>query len=301
MKYKTLRLVAIVSLALSIVFFGGCIIQTIRLAKLEKSASADASDIKRMQSQIDELKKKLEEKEKQSNSSSAPAAAPQKFPYDAEKIQKNGPKVAYLTFDDGPSKNTPLLLKTLKNLNVHATFFVIGLNCQKYPDAIKQEAAEGHAIGIHSWTHKYSYIYANMTNFMQDFNQLNEYLTKQLGTAPNICRFPGGTNNTVSLFYNKDHIMKQIVQKVESMNVRPIDWNASANDAVSKVPTSKLIARRVVNQIGNQHQPVILLHDMGRSTNTINAIPLIVKKLRAQGYSFGILMAKTQAVMFQPS
>lgn len=300
MRYKNLRLVAVISLALTLTAFAGCMVQTFRLDKSEKNTvalrstcSQDSSEVKKMQSEIDGLKKK----EQSSSSSQANQA---QFTYDA-KIQANGPKIAFLTFDDGPSRNTPLLLSALKAAKVPATFFVIGTNCKTYPQAVKQIAAEGHAVGIHSWTHKYSYIYANTTNFMQDFNELRDYLTQQLGYAPDICRFPGGTNNTVSLLYSKAHIMKQIVGEVETMNIRPVDWNSSVGDAEKKVPSSGQMVRRVMSQIGDVHQPVVLMHDVGNRKNTINAIPGIVKELKARGYSFATLSAKTQAVMFQPS
>lgn len=286
-------------LAVSVALLSICINQAIRLSGLEKTAAEEMSKLEQAQSQIGELKKKLAEKEKLGGN--VPTAAARRFPYDARKVQGSGPKIAYLTFDDGPTKNTPLLLRTLKSLNVRATFFVVGVNCRKFPDAVRQEASAGHAVGIHSWTHQYSYIYANTTNFMRDFNRLREYLAQQLGREPDICRFPGGTNNTVSLQYGKDHIMRQAVRQVESMNIRPIDWNVSPEDAMERVPSSGVIIRRVIQQTGSQHQPVILLHDLSRSTNTIHAVPQIVRSLRAKGYSFGILTAKTQAVLFEPS
>lgn len=212
-----------------------------------------------------------------------------------------GDKIAYLTFDDGPSQNTPLLLQTLQKANVRATFFVVGTNCLRYPNEVKEEMSAGNKVGIHSWTHEYSYIYSSSANFMQDFNRLRVYLTQQLGTAPDICRFPGGTNNTVSLQYNKNHIMQQIVRQVESMNIRPIDWNVSAEDAEIPVPSSSLIVNRIMHQIGNDSQPVILMHDSGNHTSTIYAVPEIVRQLKLRGYSFGTLSAATQAVMFPPS
>ena len=299
MKEKTLRLAAAVCLAVSAALLSICINQAIRLSRLEKTAAAETSKLEQAQSQIGELKKELAEKEKPGGN--VPTAAARKFSYDAKKVQGSGPKIAYLTFDDGPTKNTPLLLSTLKSLNVRATFFVVGVNCQKFPDAVRQEASAGHAVGIHSWTHQYSYIYASMTDFMQDFNRLRNYVTQQLGREPDICRFPGGTNNTVSLRYGRDHIMRQVVRQVESMNIRPIDWNVSPEDAVERVPSSGTIVRRVIRQTGGQHRPVILLHDLSRSTNTVNAVPQIVRSLRVEGYSFGILTAETQAVMFEPS
>ena len=64
-------------------------------------------------------------------------------------------KEVYLTFDDGPSHNTPQVLDILDKYNVKATFFVTGENA-RYQSYIRTAYLKGHAIGAHSYTHKYS-------------------------------------------------------------------------------------------------------------------------------------------------
>ncbi|KAF9438418.1 chitin deacetylase [Entomortierella beljakovae] len=59
-----------------------------------------------------------------------------------------------LTFDDGPTPNTEVLLQTLKaNNNAKATFFVMGSNVVRYPEIMKAEVADGHHIASHTWSH----------------------------------------------------------------------------------------------------------------------------------------------------
>ncbi|KAF9343235.1 chitin deacetylase, partial [Mortierella sp. AD094] len=58
-----------------------------------------------------------------------------------------------LTFDDGPSTDTPTLLTYLKGQNLAATFFLIGSNVITYPDTVKREVAEGHHLASHTWSH----------------------------------------------------------------------------------------------------------------------------------------------------
>jgi peptidoglycan/xylan/chitin deacetylase (PgdA/CDA1 family) len=58
-----------------------------------------------------------------------------------------------LTFDDGPSTDTPVLLDYLKKTKVAATFFLIGSNVISYPDIVKREVAEGHHLASHTWSH----------------------------------------------------------------------------------------------------------------------------------------------------
>src|SRR5579871_1967889 len=64
---------------------------------------------------------------------------------------KNGEVV--LTFDDGPWVTTPSVLKTLADNCLHATFFIIGKHATYYPNILKDEAAAGHTIGFHTWSH----------------------------------------------------------------------------------------------------------------------------------------------------
>ncbi|MFT8888329.1 MAG: polysaccharide deacetylase family protein [Ethanoligenens sp.] len=287
------HLIFLVSIVLAVIFCVFTVVQSARLGETEKQLSTlrgEAARANQLQSELQDLTKKYDDV-------SSRLAIKQSF---SSTHTDNGAKIAYLTFDDGPSKNTGLLLQTLQQANVKATFFVIGLNCQEFPDAVKEEASAGHVVGIHSWTHKYPYIYANMANFKQDFTQLHDYLTTQLNTPPTICRFPGGTNNTVSKKYTKEPIMQEAVDWVEGMGIRPIDWDADAGDAESPIPTKEQIVQRVIKEIGHKNDPVILMHDFGNRTSTIEAVPLIVQQLQAQGFSFGTLSASTPSTLFKP-
>ncbi|KAF9316804.1 chitin deacetylase [Podila horticola] len=58
-----------------------------------------------------------------------------------------------LTYDDGPSEDTPRLLKKLKQANVTSTFFVVGSRVLEYPETLKQQVKEGHHIALHTWSH----------------------------------------------------------------------------------------------------------------------------------------------------
>src|SRR5467141_5178228 len=60
-----------------------------------------------------------------------------------------------LTFDDGPwPKNTPAVLAALAAHCTKAIFFPIGLHATYEPGILKQVAADGHAIGSHTWCHQ---------------------------------------------------------------------------------------------------------------------------------------------------
>ena len=61
----------------------------------------------------------------------------------------------YLTFDDGPSANTEEILSILREKDVKATFFVVTRGGEKAVSSMKQIVAEGHTLGMHSYTHDY--------------------------------------------------------------------------------------------------------------------------------------------------
>lgn len=216
-----------------------------------------------------------------------------------------GQKQAFLTFDDGPCKSTPELLDTLRENGVQATFFVIGLQAQKYPDALRQMAADGDVIGVHSWTHKYSYIYQNMQNFSADFNQLKDYIQQVTGVAPDVCRFPGGTSNTVSRHYSKDHIMQQAVSYVQSEGFQYYDWNVSSGEAAAKRPSKDEIVNNVLSQCQKRTVAVILFHD-DDNEDYIQAVPQIIDGLRSMGFDFETLspgnpdVSQYKSVQFAP-
>jgi len=66
-----------------------------------------------------------------------------------------GPKEIILSFDDGPNPDyTPSILRSLKEVNAKAHFFELGKNVRLHPEITKMVAADGHAIGTHSISHK---------------------------------------------------------------------------------------------------------------------------------------------------
>jgi peptidoglycan/xylan/chitin deacetylase (PgdA/CDA1 family) len=215
-------------------------------------------------------------------------------------VQNNNGKVAYLTFDDGPSVTTPELLDVLDQCNVHGTFFVVGNQVQHYPSYLKQIAERGNAIGIHSWTHDYSYIYRNMDNYISDFSRLKDYIQQLTGTEPKICRFPGGTNNTVNYKYNKEHIMKKVAEYALSNGYRYFDWNVSTGEATINPPSKEAIINNVITQSKHRKTVIILCHET-TNMDFVEAIPEIVSQLRDMGFTFDTLTQSSPVIQFNPS
>lgn len=80
-------------------------------------------------------------------------------------------KIAYLTFDDGPSGNvTPQILDILRKEEIKATFFVLGSRVELYPELVKQEYEEGHYIANHGYSHVYTSVYSSPQAVLNEYN-----------------------------------------------------------------------------------------------------------------------------------
>ena len=194
-------------------------------------------------------------------------------------------KSIYLTFDDGPSKYTSGLLDILKKYDVKATFFVTDQSfTHPYNDVIKRAYNEGHAIGLHSSTHSYSYIYSSIDNYFNDLYSIQNKVKNITGYTSYLVRLPGGSSNTVSKSYdNGTHIMSSITNKLEINGFRYFDWNVTSGDAGETTVTNKIISN-VTSSLGNKSTYVVLQHDTKKYS--IDAVESIIKYGLSHGYTF---------------
>lgn len=191
--------------------------------------------------------------------------------------EPSGNKVAYLTFDDGPSRNvTPEVLDVLKKENVQATFFVVGQMCKSNPDLLIREKAEGHSIGNHSYSHDYKIIYSSPDNFLRDFKQSEDIITSIIGPHDtSLIRFPGGSFNRNSF--------KQVAA---NSGYRYVDWNCLTGDAEVSLASVDRLLLRFNETMGNQDNLIILMHDAQAKYTTPKALPQIIQILKSKGYTF---------------
>lgn len=193
-------------------------------------------------------------------------------------------KVVFLTFDDGPSRNTVKILDTLKQYNVPATFFLIGENLTESGTEIAKRALEeGHMLGMHTETHQYDKIYRSVDSFLADYDKLASRFVEEFGECPAVYRFPGGS---YSAYINP--IKAELKGEMERRGFLCYDWNVSGEDSVG-TPTAASIKKNIFDTIEGQEQPIILLHDSPCSNLTAEVLPEILEKLIAEGYEFRTL------------
>ncbi|HTQ15240.1 MAG TPA: glycosyltransferase [Rhizomicrobium sp.] len=193
-------------------------------------------------------------------------------------------KVVALTFDDGPDPEwTPQILDILKARHVPATFFDIGANAESNPGLVQEEIADGNEVGSHTFTHP------NLADVTPEAVRIELNATQRL--------FEALTGHSLRLFRppylgdaeptDGDEILP--VKEAQDLgyltvgeHVDPVDWALPGVDA---------IVNRTLDQIHRSRpdmpRNIVLLHDAGGDrSQTVAALPIIIDRLRAEGYRF---------------
>jgi peptidoglycan/xylan/chitin deacetylase (PgdA/CDA1 family) len=180
--------------------------------------------------------------------------------------------IVRLTFDDGPVRaNTPRVLNVLSNYRVKATFFVIGRQARLYPRLVKREYREGHSVQNHTYTHP-DLTTLGPVETRRELRATNRVIEAAGVPRPHRFRPPKGVTNA------------RVRSVGASLGLIQTLWSVDPHDWAD--PPASVICRRVVSNVSPGS--IVLLHD-GSGTNTVKALPCIIKRLRAQGYGFGKL------------
>ena len=189
------------------------------------------------------------------------------------------PKIAYLTFDDGPSSTTPQVLDILKKYNIKATFFVIGKEAEKNKQLVNRIAAEGHILANHTYCHDELIIYSSPENFINDINKCEKVLKSIVPKYKSkLIRFPYGSRKFAT---------KGIIDAVINLGYHYADWNCLSRDAEIPNATPEVLLNEIKLSSQNKFKLTVLMHDS--VPNTAASLPKIIDYLKSQGYSFKLL------------
>ena len=182
----------------------------------------------------------------------------------------NSGKIA-LTFDDGPHpKITPKILDILKKYEIKATFFVIGVNVDNYPNPLLRAASEGHEIGNH--TNSHSILKSMNKNKIQEEIDLCENKIFELtSTKTKILRPPCGLYD------------ESLIDIAKIYDYKIILWNIDTHDW-AHLSTSEIVKNVTKNVKGGD---IILFHDyLSGESHTIEALEILIPMLLKNGYEF---------------
>jgi peptidoglycan-N-acetylglucosamine deacetylase len=178
-------------------------------------------------------------------------------------------KCIALTFDDGPAGYTDDVLKILKKHKAKATFFAIGERVKKHPILTKSIVKAGHEIGNHTWDHTY----LTGLTYEQIYKQIKDTQTiikKLSGKTPKVFRAPGGLTDV------------DVQYATAKLGLIQIPGTSATQDFIKEYRDPEYLAERAV-EIAAPGE-VVLMHETVKAT--VQSLPTVLKKLRAQKYYF---------------
>lgn len=180
-------------------------------------------------------------------------------------------KTVYLTFDDGPNKNTIEILNLLKKHNMKATFFLLEDRINTYPDIVMRIFNEGHSIGLHGQSHEKTVFYANDSSALSEMKSTNHTIKELIGIDIKLVRVPYGS---------KPHLTEPQYNSLVNYGYKVWDWNIDSTDTCKNTNVNSIISNTLSN-LSSSKSSVILFHD---KQITVKALPNILTYLQNNGY-----------------
>jgi peptidoglycan/xylan/chitin deacetylase (PgdA/CDA1 family) len=184
-------------------------------------------------------------------------------------------KAVALTLDDGPDpKYTPQVLKLARQRGLRLTFFLVGREIQLHPALARQEVAEGHVIGNHTWDHP-TMTYDSERQDISEIERCEDDIEKICGERTHLFRPPKG-------MWDGDTFVAAL-----AAGYHMILWTVALEHHTAKTPQA--MAQRVIERI--RPGMIILAHD-GEPCHpvdrekTMKALPLLAAGLQKKGYRF---------------
>ncbi|MBO3445344.1 polysaccharide deacetylase family protein [Clostridium sp. CCUG 7971] len=179
-------------------------------------------------------------------------------------------KIAYITIDDGPSKYTNEILKTLKKNDIKATFFMIEGNMKNHKEEVKNVQKEGHSVGFHSVSHDIKQLYKSPETTLNEFETCNNTFYDITGDVSKLIRLPYGS---------KPYMPDGSHDILDQNGYLMWDWNLDTEDW--RATTDKIVSNVLYYGRDRQHL-VILMHE---KEQTVKALDGMIKILKERGYT----------------
>ncbi|WP_257351494.1 polysaccharide deacetylase family protein [Pseudalkalibacillus decolorationis] len=179
----------------------------------------------------------------------------------------NKPMVAFLINVAWGTEFIPGMLETLKNENVHVTFFLDGSWVKKNQEMATVIMEEGHEIGNHAYTHPDMKTLTN-NRVREELSKTNEVIKSTLDVTPDWFAPPSGS-------YRND-----VVNIAAAMKMKTILWSLDTVDW--KKPDPSQMANRIINDV--HPGAMILMHP---TSSTEKGLEQMIKGIKDKGYQIG--------------
>lgn len=183
-------------------------------------------------------------------------------------------KKVYLTFDDGPIPDvTEDLLDCLRKHNVKATFFCVGHNLEKHPEIYHSIIKNGHQLGNHTYNHLDAW--NTPKGGYLDNVMACQKVFEEKGLHTKLFRPPYGK------------LTWKLKNELKKKGFKTVMWSLLSAD-FKKGMTFQKCAENVINNV--KHGDIIVFHDNHKTAHvTCKALDIIIKKLKKEGFEFGLL------------
>lgn len=188
-----------------------------------------------------------------------------------------------LTFDDGPDEqSTPRFLTRLAELDVRATFFLLGMMCERYPSMARRIVDEGHEVAVHSWDHRNHLRHPPGRRTTDQLARTADIIEAQSGIRPRYFRPPYGALTAADLV------------AARGLGLQTVLWTAWGQDW-QRTCTPRSVLQEVLS--GDVDGGTVLLHDSdctsepGSWRATLGALPGLVDWCRARDLELGTVGA----------
>jgi peptidoglycan/xylan/chitin deacetylase (PgdA/CDA1 family) len=202
-------------------------------------------------------------------------------------FSESSEKCVYITFDDGPTKNTPAILDTLNKFDAKATFFLLEDRIRQFPDYVVRINAEGHAIGLHGVSHDYKVIYSTPSMPLSEMNKTNDALYSVIGYRSHLVRTPYG-----SYPYMTDEQYKIL----RAAHMRLWDWTIDPRDSIGSNVSEGTLIKNIKRDLKTADEDIVILHDRKSTADSLYDILFFFK---SEGYTFAALDESMTPVNFK--
>ena len=177
-------------------------------------------------------------------------------------------KIVALTFDDGPTpRGVAAVLPILDRYDARATFFLIGEDLKRHPQAARQILAAGHELGNHTYSHQ------------RNVGRSLAFYREELGKTRQLLRAVGSDSDLFRPPYGRKLVGLPL--EVERAGLKTITWDVA--DRAEEFPEPADYARDIVERA--RPGSIILIHPMYRGNATAReALPMNLAQLRDRGY-----------------
>ena len=185
-------------------------------------------------------------------------------------------KKIWLTFDDGPEEEvTEFILKTLKKLNIKASFFLIGKNIQAFPELTKEIIKEGHIVGNHSFSHLNGFK-SKKEEYIYDIELGQKLINEKLVEM--------GITNKIKIFRPPfGRILPQQIKRLKE-NYKIVMWDIFSWDFKKNISAGKIYNNVIDNVVEGS---ILVFHNNNKSLNNLKvALEDTLVKLKEKGFVF---------------